>query len=108
PPPPGASASPPWTASSAQAGGEPALLAVGRAGGGFVPVPPGVVTLLVQLDPPERIGPFLLRAGDAARVRILEEATGAGAPVRTWRLERGDEAVGRAFPPPETLPGREP
>jgi hypothetical protein len=81
----------------------PEIVAVGRAGEGFVAVPAGVLTLVVHLDPPERVGPFQLAAGAAARVRVLDDAT-AATPSRTWRLERGEEAVGRAFPPPETLP----
>jgi hypothetical protein len=66
-------------------------------------VPAGLVTLLVHLDPPEQIGPFRLGPGQAARVRVVEGRE-AGRPARIWRIERGDEAVGRAFPPPETLP----
>jgi hypothetical protein len=95
-----ASADAPFTVTSADTDRALEILAVGRAGDGFVPVPPGVVSLLVHLEPPERIGPFRLDPGDAARVRILDDRS-AG---RTWRLERGEEAVGRAFPPPDTLP----
>jgi hypothetical protein len=79
------------------------VVAEGRAGEGAVPVPPGLVTLLVHLDPPERIGPFRLAPGDAARVSVLESRE-SGVPRRVWRVERGDEAVGRAFPPPDELP----
>jgi hypothetical protein len=39
-------------------------------------------------------------------VSVLESFE-AGVPTRIWRIERGDEAVGRAFPPPDELP-REP
>jgi len=81
----------------------PRVVAVGRAGGEAIPVPPGLVTLIVQLDPPETIGPFRLAPGGGARVRVLD-APGTASPERTWRIERGNEAVGRAFPPPEKLP----
>jgi hypothetical protein len=82
------------------------VVAEGRAGGGAVEVPPGLLTLLVHLDPPEQIGPFRLGPGESARVSVLESFE-AGVPTRIWRIERGDEAVGRAFPPPDELP-REP
>jgi hypothetical protein len=79
------------------------VVAVGRAGDEAIPVPPGLMTLIVQLDPPETIGPFRLEPGSSARVRVLD-APGTQSPERTWRIERGNEAVGRAFPPPERLP----
>jgi hypothetical protein len=82
------------------------IVAEGRAGAGAIEVPSGLLTLVVQLDPPEQIGPFRLDPGESARVSVLESVEG-GVPTRTWRLERGDEAVGRAFPPPDQLP-REP
>jgi hypothetical protein len=90
-------------ATSASADG---VVAEGRAGAGAIEVPPGLLTLVVQLDPPEQIGPFRLDPGESARVSVLESVEG-GVATRTWRLERGDEAVGRAFPPPDELP-REP
>jgi hypothetical protein len=79
------------------------VVATGRTGEGAVSVPAGVVTLAVDLDPPERVGPFRLEPGDAARVRILDTFD-AALPSRIWRIERGDEVVGRAFPPPDELP----
>jgi hypothetical protein len=91
-----------------QAGGEVGtapLLATGEAGGPPVSVPAGLVKLVVQLDPPEEIGPFRLAPGEAAQVSVLE-SRGAGRPTRIWRVERGGEAVGRAFPPPDELPPR--
>jgi len=78
------------------------VVATGRAGEGSILLPPGVVTVTLHLDPPERIGPFRLDPGDSARVRVLETYD-AAAPTRIWRIERGDEAVGRAFPPPDEL-----
>jgi hypothetical protein len=80
------------------------VLAEGRTGGDAVPVPAGVVMLAVALDPPERIGPFRLDPGESARVRILD--TLDTATSRIWRIERGDEVVGRAFPPPDDFPAR--
>lgn len=79
------------------------VVAAGRTGEGAVAVPPGVVVLAVDLDPPERVGPFRLDAGAAAHVRILDTFD-AALPSRIWRLERGDEVVGREFPPPDELP----
>jgi hypothetical protein len=61
--------------------------------------------LRLDLDPPEQIGPFRLGPGESARVSVLETNEG-GSPSRIWRIERGDEAVGRAFPPPDELPRR--
>lgn len=83
------------------------VVATGRAGEGGIPVAPGVVTLTLQLDPPERIGPFRLEPGGATHVRVLETFD-AAAPTRIWRIERGAEAVGRAFPPPDELPDEAP
>jgi hypothetical protein len=92
--------------SVATSAGADLVVAEGRAGAGAVEVPPGLLTLLVHLDPPEQIGPFRLGPGESARVSVLESIE-AGVPTRIWRIERGDEAVGRAFPPPDELP-REP
>jgi hypothetical protein len=101
--PSGASGGEPPTFSVAT--GADRVVAEGRAGAGAVEVPPGLVTLRVDLDPPEQIGPFRLGPGESARVSVLETLEG-GAPSRIWRIERGDEAVGRAFPPPDELPRR--
>jgi len=92
--------------SVATSAGADLVVAEGRAGAGAVEVPPGLLTLLVHLDPPEQIGPFRLGPGESARVSVLESFE-SGVPTRIWRIERGDEAVGRAFPPPDELP-REP
>ena len=92
--------------SVASSAGVDRVVAEGRAGGGAVEVPPGLVTLTVHLDPPEQIGPFRLGPGESARVSVLESRE-SGVPTRIWRVERGGEAVGRAFPPPDQLP-REP
>jgi len=81
------------------------VLAEGRTGEGAVSVPAGLVAIAVALDPPERVGPFRLEPGASARVRILDTLD-AALPSRFWRIERGDEAVGRAFPPPDELPAR--
>jgi hypothetical protein len=80
------------------------ILAEGRTGQNPVSVPSGVVILAVALDPLERVGPFRLHPGETARVRILD--TIDAATSRIWRIERGDEVVGRAFPPPDEFPAR--
>jgi hypothetical protein len=84
---------------------QPALLGVGRAGEGAVDVAPGLVTVVVDLDPPEEVGPFEVGSGEFARIRLLE-AYDAALPTRVWRVERGDEPVARAFPPAPSLPRR--
>jgi hypothetical protein len=83
-------------------GVEPAPLARGRAGEGPVEVPAGLITMVVELDPPETIGPFRVEPGRAAHVRLLDYPQ-ARLPTRIWRVEREGEAVGRAFPPPDAL-----
>jgi len=88
-----------------EAGGEkfdPAPVARGRAGEEPVAVPAGLITMVVELDPPEIIGPFRVEPGKSARVRMLDYPQ-ARPPTRIWRVEREGEAVARAFPPPETL-----
>jgi hypothetical protein len=80
------------------------VLVEGRSGEDAVAVPAGVVVLAIALDPPERVGPFRLEPGETARVRILD--TLDTATSRIWRIERGDEVVGRAFPPPDEFPAR--
>jgi hypothetical protein len=100
---PSAADTPVFSVTSSAPSEEAGIVAVGRVGEGAVAVPAGVVTLLVHLDPPEQIGPFRLAPGESARVRVLETGEG-GRPARVWRIERGDEAVGRAFPPPDELP----
>jgi hypothetical protein len=89
---------------AAEPGFDPTPMARGRAGGGPVEVPAGLVTMVVELDPPETIGPFRVEPGKSAQVRLLDYPQ-ARPPTRIWRVEREGEAVGRAFPPPETLPG---
>lgn len=89
---------------SAEAGGEgfdPAPVARGRAGEEPVAVPAGLITMVVELDPPEIIGPFRVEPGKSARVRLLDYPQ-ARPPARIWRVEREGEAVSSAFPPPET------
>ncbi len=81
------------------------VVAEGRTGEGAVSVPAGLVAIAVALDPPERVGPFRLEPGASAHVRILDTLD-AALPSRIWRIERGDEPVGRAFPPPDELPER--
>lgn len=75
------------------------VLATGETGGVPVTVPAGLVTVHVGLDPPEEVGPFMVRPGELARIRVLD-AFDAALPTRVWRVERGVEPVGRAFPPP--------
>ena len=106
PPSPDAAAHPAFRVErSGRGAGSAPVIATGDVGGPAVAVPAGLVRLVVQIDPPEEIGPFRLAPGESARVSVLESG-GAGAPSRTWRVERGDEAVGRAFPPPDELPPR--
>jgi hypothetical protein len=83
-------------------GFDPSPVARGRAGEGPVAVPAGLLTMVVELDPPETIGPFRVEAGSSARVRLLDYPQ-AHPPTRLWRVEREGEAVGQAFPPPETI-----
>jgi hypothetical protein len=87
---------------SRAAGLDPAPIARGRAGEGPVEVPAGLITMVVELDPPETIGPFRVEPGSAAHVRLLDYP-GASLPTRIWRVEREGEAVSRAFPPPEAV-----
>jgi hypothetical protein len=77
-------------------------LALGRAGEEAVEVPAGLITMVVELEPPEVVGPFRAEPGSSVRVRLLDYP-GASPPTRIWRVEREGEAVGRAFPPPEAL-----
>jgi hypothetical protein len=86
----------------AAGGSDPVPVARGRAGEGPVEVPAGLLTMVVELDPPETIGPFLVEPGSSARVRLLDYPE-ARPPTRLWRVEREGEAVGEAFPPPATL-----
>jgi hypothetical protein len=86
-------------------GFDPTPVARGRAGQGSVEVPAGLITMVVELDPPELIGPFRVEPGESARVRLLDYPR-ARPPARVWRVEREGEAVGRAFPPPESLSGK--
>jgi hypothetical protein len=81
---------------------DPTPLARGRAGEGPVDVPAGLITMVVELDPPETIGPFRVEPGGTAHVRLLDYPQ-ADPPTRIWRVEREGEPVGRAFPPPDAL-----
>jgi hypothetical protein len=81
-------------------GFDPAPIARGRAGEQPVEVPAGLITMVVELDPPEMIGPFRVEPGKGARVRLLDYPQ-ARPPTRIWRVEREGEAVSSAFPPPE-------
>lgn len=74
----------------------------GRPGKKGVEVSPGLITVRIDLDPPEDVGPFRLGPGELALVRLLD-FPGAVPPMRTWRVERGGEAVATAFPPPLEL-----
>jgi len=81
---------------------DPAPVARGRAGEEAVEVPAGLIEMVVDLDPPETVGPFRVEPGKSARVRLLDYPQ-THPPARIWRVEREGEAVGRAFPPPEAL-----
>ena len=81
---------------------DPAPVARGRAGDGAVEVPAGLIEMVVDLDPPETVGPFRIEPGSSARVRLLDYPQ-TDPPARIWRVEREGEPVGRAFPPPEAL-----
>ena len=89
------------TAEAGVEGFDPAPVARGRAGEEPVEVPAGLITMVVELDPPEMIGPFRVESGKGARVRLLDYPQ-ARPPARIWRVEREGEAVSSAFPPPET------
>ncbi len=91
------------TGRAATAGDFSSPLAVGRAGGTPVAVPPGLIALVIKLHPLEIVGPFQAPAGIQTTVRFLAFPQ-ATPPVRTWRVERGEEAIARAFPPPVSLP----
>jgi len=79
----------------------PKVLGEGNAGEGPVAVAAGMVTVVLDLDPPEEIGPFLLEPGEFARVRLLDSFD-AAMPTRVWRVERGTQPLSRAFPPAAT------
>lgn len=59
----------------------------GRTGGQSVEVRAGLVMVTVDLDTPERIGPFNAPAGKETRVRVIDFPT-ANPPLRSWRVER--------------------
>jgi len=65
-------------------------------------VPAGMIEIVVDLDPPETVGPFRVEPGGSALVRLLDYPQ-TDPPARIWRVEREGEPVGRAFPPPEAL-----
>lgn len=67
--------------------GTGAQTVTGRTGGQSVEVRPGLVMLTVDLDTPERIGPFNAPAGTETRVRVIDFPT-ASPPLRSWRVER--------------------
>ncbi len=79
-------------------GRRPVVLGEGHAGEGPVSVAPGFVTVVLELDPPEEIGPFRVEPGSFARVRLLD-AFDAALPTRVWRVEKGTLPLDRAFPP---------
>lgn len=62
------------------------VLAEGRADGRALELAAGIATLVVELDPPARIGPLLLSPGALTRVRILEFPYLEGR-VREWRWD---------------------
>ena len=65
-------------------------------------IPAGLIEMVVDLDPPETVGPFRVQPGRSALVRLLDYPH-TDPPARIWRVEREGEPVGRAFPPPEAL-----
>jgi hypothetical protein len=74
------------------------ILAEGRAGAEPVQVAPGLVELALDLEPPERIGPFQVAPGSRTRVRVLDYPR-ADPPTRIWRVEREGSTIGSSFPP---------
>jgi hypothetical protein len=92
-----ASEPPGYLVLSADAAPDAPALAAGRAGAAAVGVPPGLVTLVVDLDPLERIGPFPLAAGERVQVRLLDFPM-AMPPQRVWRIERAGERWDPSFP----------
>ncbi len=79
--------------------GQPSELASGRAGDGPVELAPGLVTVDVDLVPPERVGPFKVGSGERVRVRLLD-FPGATPPDRAWQVERAGESFDRRIPAP--------
>ena len=61
-------------------------LASGTAGRAAVEVEPGLVEVVVETNPPERIGPFRVHAGRVTRVQVLD-FPGLRPPLREWRVE---------------------
>jgi len=90
---------PTFRVNAAGAGDGPAELASGRAGDGPVELTPGLVTVDVDLVPPERVGPFKVGSGERVRVRLLD-FPGATPPDRAWQVERTGEAFDRKLPAP--------
>ena len=74
--------------------GESVVLAQGIADGGPVRVPVGRVRVVVELDGEESVGPFVVAAGERARVRI-QSFPASGRRARAWVV---DTTGGR--PPP--------
>ncbi|MDJ0866733.1 MAG: hypothetical protein QNK03_11540 [Myxococcota bacterium] len=80
------------------------VLAEGRAGAAPVEVAAGEITVHVQLDPPEQIGPLRVAPGSFTRVRLLDYPS-ALPPARIWRVER--EELPPFAPPPQRVRGLE-
>ncbi len=73
-----------------RAGADPAGdgLAAGRAGD-TVSVVPGAVTVWLDLEPPEAVGPMALEAGQKRRLFVLDFPM-ADPPLRSWWTEEGE------------------
>ncbi len=49
-----------------------AVVANGRAGSGAIEVPPGSVTVSIELEPVETVGPLNLPPGTHVRIRVVD------------------------------------
>jgi hypothetical protein len=55
-------------------------------------VTPGPALVVLEVEPEEQIGPFLVRGGARARVRVFELAARDGVAVYGWSIEESGDA----------------
>ena len=65
---------------------KPVVLVSGVSGEQTVTVPARMITVVIDLEPPERIGPFMAAPGKLTRIRLID-FPGVGPPVRAWKVE---------------------
>ncbi len=91
-----------------RAGADEETLASGLADGTPVVVPAGALSVVADLDPPERIGPFRVAPGEQLTIRVLDFPM-AQPPQRVWRVEREGQRFDPTLPEaPEFPPFEEP